>query len=358
MLPPPFVVFALPRSRSYWVSRFLKYGGWTCGHDEVRHARSLDDIRSWLAMPETGTVETAAAPFWRLLRQYRPEVRVAVIRRPVDEAVASMLALGVGFDEARLGLVMRNLDRKLAQIAARWPEALSLSFADLETEDGCAQLFEHCLPYRHDPAWWADVARLNLQTDMGALLRYYQAYAPQLSKLAKTAKHRIVAMMSASRPADVDDGVTFQVEAARDFYRDAQALFAEHLVQTEQAPDEFMRKNLPLLFHLDDLGLLQCLTARSNGRVFGYLQSIIAPSLDSPDIVQAEHTIFFASPAIRGLGMRLQRAALEALRARGVRHVLMRAGHRGSGPRLGTFYRRLGAEEFGQLYRLELEEAA
>jgi hypothetical protein len=52
--------------------------------------------------------------------------------------------------------------------------------------------------------------------------------------------------------------------------------------------------------------------------------------------------------------MKLQRASLAALRERGVDEVVMRAGHRGSGPRLGTIYRRLGAEEFGNLYRLEL----
>jgi GNAT superfamily N-acetyltransferase len=301
-------------------------------------------------------VETAAAPFWRLLLNYRPDVRIAVIRRPVDEAVASMLRLGLDFNEQRLTLVMRNLDRKLQQIACRHPDALALTYAELQTEETCARLFEHCLPYRHDPAWWRDVSALNLQVDMAALLRYYEAHGRQLEKLTRTVKHRIVSMIVPS--AAEFDGVTFQVEPFRDFYRDAHALFAEHLVQTEQAPDEFMRKNLALLDRLDEIGVLQCLTARSNGRMFGYLQSIIAPSLDSPGETQAEHTIFFASPAIRGLGMRLQRAALETLRRRGVNHVIMRAGHRGSGPRLGTFYRRLGAEEFGQLYRLNLEEAA
>ena len=99
------------------------------------------------------------------------------------------------------------------------------------------------------------------------------------------------------------------------------------------------------------------LTARANGRMFGYLMTIVAPSLDAPDVIQGEHQIFFASPTIRGLGMRLQRAALETLRARGVHEVIMRAGHCGSGPRLGTFYRRLGAEQFGQMYRLQLEDA-
>lgn len=36
-----FVVFSMPRSRSAWLARFLSYGDWHCGHDEIRHFRSL-----------------------------------------------------------------------------------------------------------------------------------------------------------------------------------------------------------------------------------------------------------------------------------------------------------------------------
>jgi GNAT superfamily N-acetyltransferase len=188
------------------------------------------------------------------------------------------------------------------------------------------------------------------------LTRYYAAHRAQLSKLALQVKHRIISGMGQQQPDA--DGVTFQVEPFCQFYADAEPLFREHLTQTDQSPEDHARKNLPLLTALDDRGALQCLTARSNGRMFGYLMSVIVPSLDSPDVIQAEHTIFYASPDIRNLGMKLQRAAVDALRARGVNEVIMRAGHRGSGPRLGTFYRRLGAEEFGQLYKLKLEELA
>jgi len=246
---------------------------------------------------------------------------------------------------------MRRMDAKLDQIAARLPGALSVPFEDLATEAGCARVFEHCLPYRHDPAWWAAVAPMNIQCDMVAVLRYFAAHGPQLQKLARQAKHRMAATLA--RPAEID-GVTFQHEPFEQFYRDAVPLFREHLAQTEQSPEAYLDKNIPLFRLLDAGGALQTITARSNGRMFGYLQSIIGPSLDAPDVVQALHTLFFASPDIRGLGMKLQRAALEALSARGVDEVLMRAGHRGSGPRLGTFYRRLGAEPFGELYRLNL----
>lgn len=349
----PFVILSLPRSRSAWLARFLTHGDWLCGHEEIIHCRSLDDVTAWLGRPCTGSVETAAAPFWRLLLKLRPDARVVLIRRPVAEVVESMMALDLGFDRSALNAAMLRLNRKLDQIERRVPGAVVVDFAGLADEQTCARLFEHCLPYKHDAAWWAAVSAINIQIDMGQLLRTFRAYEPQLAKLAKVAKHRMISGMG--HRAEID-GITFQREPFRSFYRDARPLFEEHLVQTGQSPDDHGRKNLPLLQALDDMGALQCLTARSrNGRMDGYLMSVIGPSLDDPDVIQAEHTIFFASSDVPGLGMKLQRVALDALRERGVHEVLMRAGHRGSGPRLGTFYRRLGAEPFGELYRLPLE---
>lgn len=350
---PPFVIFALPRSRTYWLSRFLTYGNWQCGHDEVRFCRSMADIESWLAQPCTGTVETAAAPFWRLLLRLAPDVRIVTVRRPIAEVLRSLALGGLAFDVAEMTRVLRRLDRKLDQIERRIPGVLRVTYADLMREDVCARVFEHCLPYHHDSSWWDGMARQNLQISLPMFRRYCEAYMPQLEKLAKVAKHRSITTMI-PEPAEID-GVTFQQERFREFYRDAKDCFAEHLVQTEQSPDDHARKNLPALQELDDVGALQIITARSNGRMFGYLMSVVVPSLDSPDLTVAEHTIFFASSAIRGLGMKLQREALKALRERDVDVVLFRAGHRGSGPRLGTFYRRLGAEEFGQMYRMELK---
>lgn len=349
----PFVVFSLPRCRSKWLSLFLQYGPWQCGHEEIRHCRSLDDVASWLAQPFTGTVETTAAHFWRLL----PDgVRVVTVRRHVPDVVASLQRAGLTFDEPTMLRTMQRLEHKLDQIERRLPDVLAVRYSDLQEEETCAAVFEYCLGLPHDRAWFAAASPVNLQINLHHLTRYYVAHAPQLEKLAKQAKHRIIASM---RPAGAEfDGVTFQSEPFRSFYRDAEPLFREHLVQTEQAPDDHARKNLPLLQALDDIGALQITTARIQGRMFGYLMTIVGPSPDAPDVVQGTHTIFFASQAVRGLGMRLQRAALDALRARGVNEVIMRAGHRGSGPRLGTFYRRLGAEPLGQMYRLGLEEAA
>lgn len=343
----PFVVFALARSRTKWLSNFLSYSPWHCGHDEARHLRSLDDIRSWFAQSCTGTVETAASPFWRLLG---PDVRAVTVRRPVDEVLASLHSAGLPFDEAVMRREMVHHDRKLDQIERRLG-ARRFECSDLAREEACAALFEHCTGMVHDSAWWEAHSRLRVSGNLQAMLRYAIAHLPQLEKVAKQAKHRILANM---QRAPELDGVTFQHEPFRQFYDEAQPLIAEHCVQADFAPDEHALKNLPLLERLDELGAVQTATARSNGRLFGYLITIIGPSFDARDQLVALHTSFYTSPLIRGLGPKLQRAANEMLKTRGIAEVQMRAGVRGAGPRLGTFYRRLGAEHFGTLYRLEL----
>ena len=145
---PPYVIYALPRSRTFWLSRFLTYRDWNCGHDELLHCRSMDDVGSWLGQPCTGTVETNAAPFWRLV----PYMKTVVIRRPVDEVVDSLRKLGFQTDQDNFTSYIRNLDRKLDQIERRVPNVLSVSFDELKTEEACKRVFQFCLPYPHGHA--------------------------------------------------------------------------------------------------------------------------------------------------------------------------------------------------------------
>jgi hypothetical protein len=118
-----------------------------------------------------------------------------------------------------------------------------------------------------------------------------------------------------------------------------------------------MKKNFPLLRKLEAIGASQIMTARCNGRMFGYLLSLTAPSLESLDVLSAQHLTFYASTDFPGLGMKLLRAANVALQTKGVSEIFMRAGIRGDGPRMGVLYRRLGAEGFGEMYRLSTEAA-
>ncbi len=352
----PFVIYGLPRSRTFWLSRFLSYGGWHCGHDEIRHARSMEDVEVWFRQPLTGTSETAAAPWWRLLGRVAPSLRTVVVRRPVVEVVDSLMELNVGFNRPSLEQGMRRLNCKLDQIEARVPGVLSVRFRDLVDESVCGEVLEYCLELPRDPKWWDMLAPMNLQTDMLATLRYCEAFRGQMAKLSKIARHREIAAMR--RVSECHDGITIQQEPFDTFFRDGRGLFSEHLTQVGEAPDAYWEKNLDLMRAIEGLGFMQIVTARSNGRMFGYLMAVLSPSLEKNDTLSATHLTFFAAPGFPGLGLKLQRASVEGLRNKGVDELFLREGVRGSGPRLGALYRRMGAEEFGNLYRLNLKRAA
>lgn len=343
-----FIIYALPRSRTWWLSRFLSYGDWHCGHDEARHFRSMDDVRSWLSQPCTGSVETMAAPFWRLAK----DVRAVVVRRPAAEVIESLTRLG--FDPVLMARLVARLDHKLDQIERRTPNVLSVSFDDLADEAVCAKVFEFCLPYRHDRNWWAAMAAVNLQTSMPALTRYAFAHRQQIEKMAKIAKHHAIAAM---RP-DVErpDGVTIQEEPYETVWRDAKTLFAQHSVDAGEAPDYHFGLNSDQFEALAQAGAWQIVTARANGRMFGYVSAIIGPSLERKDLITATQLGMFVSPDARGMNlpMRLQRYAVEAYRRRGVGKAIFRAGTNGSGPAMGAVYRRVGATSLGEYYEMSL----
>jgi len=282
-------------------------------------------------------------------------MKTVVIRRPVDEVVDSLRKLGFQTDQDNFTSYIRNLDRKLDQIERRVPNVLSVSFDELKTEEACKRVFQFCLPYPHDHAWWESMNKLNLQIDMHRMLRYFVAHYPQLDKLAKTAKHQIIHQISrAAAKVEHDDGFVFQEETIASIFDDAKRLFADHCVLVGESPDSFWGKNLDLFQRLEDSGCLQIMTGRSNGRLFAYLVTLVTPSLESPDLKIATQTTFYADPTCKGLGMRLQRAAVERLREKGIDEAYFHAGVRGAGPRMGTLYRRIGAKPFGEWFKLEL----
>lgn len=317
--------------------------------------RGLDDVRSWLKQGFAGTVETAAAPFWQLLP---PTVKIAVVRRPVADVIDSLMSLGVSFNRSKIEATVRKMDAKLAQIERRVPGVLSVNFADLADEATCARLFEYCLPFKHDHEWWARLSAVNLQVNFADIVRYQLANAVQISRAASICAQEIRSRLwSGSRPT-INDGMTFQQEPFDKMWPDAQRLFAEHCAAVGEPSDEFTRKNIALLRKLDQVGALEIMTARCNGRMFGYLVTVLGPSLEAEDVNVAQQTTFYASPDAKGVGMRLQRASIAALKARGGNwDVLQRAGVRGDGARLGIMYKRMGAEDVGTLSRISLRGA-
>src|ERR1700691_902749 len=279
------------------------------------------------------------------------DIKTLIIRRPVDQVVDSLMRTGVKFDEAVLWRNMRFLDAKLDQIECRVPGALSVAFDDLTKDEVRARVFEYCLPLNYDAVWDDAMNPVMIEINFPAMMRYYQANVEQLAKLARAAKQKI--LDDFMRKPVISQSFTFQLETVDDVLRDGESVLNEHAILVGENP-EIARttKNFDLMRKLESMGLLQVTTARSNGKMFGYLMAIINPSLADPGKQEACHTSFCTSRDAPGLGLKLQRASVEQLRQRGVDQVVLRTGTRGLGPRMGVMYRRMGAELFGELYTL------
>lgn len=339
-----FIVYAMPRSRSFWLSKFLTYGEWICGHDELRFCRSLDDVKTWFRQPCVGSVETLGAPWWRLAPS---GAKVVTLRRPIDEVVESLVS--VGFERGVMQRLTERVAWKLDQIEARVPEVLATSFAELATEEGCRRVFEHCLPYQHDHAWWERWAPVNAQANIGAIIRYCQAFRWHLEHFGIEARAETLARMNRKK-ATAPNGFTFQAEDFDTVFRDGQALFDDHAKRFRV--DGVDRINLPLVRMLSQMNTALIVTARSNGKLFGYTIAVVGPSMEDPDKLVAKHVSLYASRETPRLGMKLQRAANDLLRDRGVNSIFYRVGSEQT--KLGPLYQRLGAAPYGNEYMLRL----
>lgn len=177
VIPPSkqFIILSLPRSRSAWLAQFLSYGLFSCGHDLAAFCSSVGEwIIRFSAL--TGVVETGAVVGWRVLRHALPGVKVIVVRRPLREVYDSFIRLGVtNVDQEELFRRALSLDT-----VASLPDVEVWEYSELEDEDRCAKLFEHCLGVAHNHNWWATMARQNVQIDMRERIRHLQAHQQQM----------------------------------------------------------------------------------------------------------------------------------------------------------------------------------
>lgn len=190
----PFLIYALPRSRTAWLSQFLSYKEWSCHHEQAIFMRSMDDVRSFFSQPNIGAAETAVAQGRPLIKHAFPNIREVVILRPVDEVVESMIKVdiaGVGtYDRGLLEKSMQYGDRVLRKIA-KDPNVLVVDYRDLLKKDTCANIFEHCLPYSFDKTWWESLKDKNIQTDVKAVLRYYYKHKKEIESFKNHCKSEL-----------------------------------------------------------------------------------------------------------------------------------------------------------------------
>jgi hypothetical protein len=172
----PYVVFTAGRSRTMWLSAFLTYGICACNFESTAKVNSFSDVVNALHIPGIGAAETLAAPAWPLLKVAAPTLRSVVVRRPLEEIIQSLVDATKGKVELDLP-VLRKLLLRLQQALERiseHPDTLTVDFEDLDEEETCKRIFEHCLPYKHDAGWWKFMSTKWMDPDVIQLAALFQ----------------------------------------------------------------------------------------------------------------------------------------------------------------------------------------
>lgn len=197
---PPFIIHGLGRSRTAWLAAFLSYGKWNCLHEQAVHLKTTDDVRKFLSRPRTGYAETAAHFGWPLIVRVRPDVRQVVIARPVREAMKAMAARydqdGIPFDRPKMEAIFQRANKTLGKISGL-PNTLTIPYDALETEDGCKLIFEFCLPYKWDCAWWLEMRDQFVESDLAGFVDRFNAERPRVDDLKRDLKRELFKIVRA-----------------------------------------------------------------------------------------------------------------------------------------------------------------
>lgn len=189
---PPFVIYALPRSRTAWLSKFLSYRDVICGHETALQYRTVSDIKVFVHA-YTGAVETAVAPAWRLLHTMVPDLVPVVVLRPVDEVVDAMMRLNIApfvYDEKMLRKNMERVNRDLETIASQ-PATLAIEYKDLDDPHHIRALWGRVMPYPFDGARWLHYKDLHIEVDVKSVLRYYHGHRAAIDHFRDEAKREM-----------------------------------------------------------------------------------------------------------------------------------------------------------------------
>lgn len=339
----PFIVFGLPRSRTAWLARFLSYVGAQVHHDLGVNADSLDEFVSILRR-SAGTVETGAQTAWRVLRDRIPNLRFFVLRRPIDEVMASFDKLGIPVERTEI----EARDQQLEEIASV-PGAISLTFDDLRSELCCRILFEGMLGVAWDRARWLEFDRENIQIDWPARIATLRTRANAITALKQEVATADAALLRGTE-------VEYKIERWASCGVAMEALGRVHFHEIEDGvePRRPWGLDMAQMTAIDAQGSLLSLTARVAGALVGYCMWTVNTDPESRGLLIANQGPWFVSPHSPkgGVGLGLYRHSIRELRARGVKHIFPHYRLQGRGAELGKYFERLGAKQIQHTYSL------
>ena len=178
----PFVILGTPRSRTAWLAKFLAFEDRWVLHEPSITFQNLNMLHNLLnERTLAGIVDSMLTFRWRDVLASRPDARIVVVHRPMDEVVASFMRTGIFADDmaggqARLVQILRKIEAEIDNLRAD-AAVLSVPFAQLGWLAVAEQIFTHCLGEPLPDKWWDRWRTVNVQADVHECRRRAEANA-------------------------------------------------------------------------------------------------------------------------------------------------------------------------------------
>jgi len=162
----PFIVYALPRSRTAWLANLLNYPFTSplqpVAHDVAPLCKSVEGfIKAYKEEGMWGSVEIGGMIGWQVIRKEMPELKTVVLRRPLQEVYNSITMMGYQGNLTYLAEYNAMLD-----LIAEQPDVYSINSSDLDAPVVGKWLFEYLLELEFDFDWWYKLSQVNIQVNM------------------------------------------------------------------------------------------------------------------------------------------------------------------------------------------------
>jgi hypothetical protein len=167
-VPQPFLIVALPRSRTAWLARFLTHENVICRHEPSLRWHDPGDLAAFLKRGE-GASDSMMTWLAHDARKLCPKLPLVVIRRSRRDVLASIAKLDYR-PAGYLPWYLERIDRRLDRIEDEL-DPLTVNFEDLHRRDVCGQIFKLCLGRDLPNEWWDRWKDQNVQADVSATRR-------------------------------------------------------------------------------------------------------------------------------------------------------------------------------------------
>ena len=172
----PFLLLALPRSRTAWLATWLTWGPVMCWHDGLGLGWSVGDLRHRLTTAPTdyaGTADTLLGQYPEAVEEHFPEAPIVLVRRPLGAVLDSAARWAGGALEPGTAAILERHEHALVQLS-KLPRARAYRFEDLSDPEVLAGIWGHVTRGAVEPPPWertAQLVRMNIQCPRAETMR-------------------------------------------------------------------------------------------------------------------------------------------------------------------------------------------